>query len=303
MLGSVLNALNPIGTASAQEEDSDKKERVEEITDPTQEVRTARYNSAINSLQAVDPTNKQAQMWTEPNHVPTESDVQFVEQVAAEAAIKRVRDFVMPEGNPIGVQGNSFRIRVIPGGDLAEAQKTYDYLSVGGTPQPFSAGKLVRLPGNAGYIGLRPNSSSPNSPAVDITVPGFRIENTILRREMIVIEAEIEGWCNEANVDVTGLCHIASSVENDLGINNQDDIRNHTLQIVRGLVARSVLPGDYNYGDHPDQIEFWPGTPDELLKRIETEWIALGKTPTLAEPICWFALRPAHTEAAETAEG
>ena len=28
-----------------------------------------------------------------------------------------------------------------------------------------------------------------------------------------------------------------------------------------------------------------------LLKRIESEWIAMGTTPTLEHPICWFGLK------------
>jgi len=36
---------------------------------------------------------------------------------------------------------------------------------------------------------------------------------------------------------------------------------------------------------------FWPGEPEALLKRIEAEWVAMGTTPTLEHPICWFGLK------------
>ena len=100
ILGGLLRALNPIGTASAQEGEPEREEEpAEEAVDPTQEVRTARYNNAINRLRTIDPDNKQVQMWTEPNHVPTESDVQFVEAIAEAAANKRVRGSAKPAKN------------------------------------------------------------------------------------------------------------------------------------------------------------------------------------------------------------
>jgi len=50
-----------------------------------------------------------------------------------------------------------------------------------------------------------------------------------------------------------------------------------------------VYPGDY---DHATTMLFWPGEPEALLKRIKAEWIAMGTTPTLEHPICWFGLKP-----------
>ena len=117
---------------------------------------------------------------------------------------------------------------------------------------------------------------------------------------MTYIETAISEFRNEADRDFISLCHIASDVEYDLAVTDQQEIRDKSLQIVRGLMERGVYPGDYDYATH---IDFWLGTPDELLKRIETEWIALGKTPTLAEPICWLALRPAQAEADATTKG
>jgi hypothetical protein len=77
----------------------------------------------------------------------------------------------MPDGNPIGVAGGGRDIRVLTGGATA-AQKAFCYLSVGGkdvTPSNY-AGRLIQLPGSAGYVGLR---SSESGPAIDINVPSL----------------------------------------------------------------------------------------------------------------------------------
>ena len=121
---------------------------------------------------------------------------------------------------------------------------------------------------------------------------------------MTYIETAISEFRNEADRDFISLCLIAGDVEYDLAVTDQQDIRDKSLQIIRGLMDRDVYPGDYMI----ERLKtagffFWIGTPDQLLKRIETEWIALGKSPTLAKPICWFALRPAHAEVDATTKG
>jgi len=59
----------------------------------------------------------------------------------------------------------------MPGG-LAAAQRDYDNLSAGSTVVPFDDGSMVRLPGEAGTVTLRPVTSTPESPAIDINIPG-----------------------------------------------------------------------------------------------------------------------------------
>lgn len=92
----------------------------------------------------------------------------------------------------------------------------------------------------------------------------------------------------EADVDFISLPLIAESLREDLGLQSEQDIRRHTLDVIERLMARGVYPGDH---DDATILSFWPGKPSEHLRRIETEWIAMGKTPTLAESICWLGLR------------
>lgn len=103
------------------------------------------------------------------------------------------------------------------------------------------------------------------------------------------IECMAQQLRTEADVDFFDISLIAEPLRERLGLQSQDEIRHHTLRVIEKLIALGVRPGNYDYAT---TISFWPGTPAELLDRIETEWIALGRTPDLGEPICWFAPYP-----------
>lgn len=93
---------------------------------------------------------------------------------------------------------------------------------------------------------------------------------------------------DEAVIDFIDLPFIAENLREDLDLKTQDEIRRHTLEVVRRLMDRGVYPGDY---DHAIHMAFWPGEPSEHLRRIEAEWIAMGKLLTLSDPICWLGLK------------
>jgi hypothetical protein len=94
---------------------------------------------------------------------------------------------------------------------------------------------------------------------------------------------------DEADIDFIDLPFIAENLREDLDLKTQDEIRRHTLEVVRRLMDRGVYPGDY---DHAIHMAFWPGGPSEHLRRIEAEWIAMSKPLTLSDPICWLGLKP-----------
>jgi len=105
----------------------------------------------------------------------------------------------------------------------------------------------------------------------------------------------ISKFRKEADVDFIELPHIASAVQYGLGLRSQQEIRHYALEVVRGLMARGVYPGDYTLESLAREgFQFWTGEPDRLLKRIEADWISLGKMPDLEHSICWFALRSAE---------
>ena len=102
-----------------------------------------------------------------------------------------------------------------------------------------------------------------------------------------IIERTVGELRAEADIDFIDLPFIAGSLREDLDLQTQDDIRRHTLEVIRRLMEQNVYPGDYDYAV---TMAFWPGEPEVLLKRIESEWIAMGHPPTLEHPICWFGL-------------
>ena len=108
-----------------------------------------------------------------------------------------------------------------------------------------------------------------------------------------IIENTVRELRDEASVDFISLPLIAESLREDLDLQTQKDIRRHAIEVIRRLMQLGICPGDY---DLAVTISFWPGSLDELLKRIEAEWIAMGRSPTLEHPICWFGLK--HPEPA-----
>ncbi len=107
-----------------------------------------------------------------------------------------------------------------------------------------------------------------------------------------MFEAEIERSArdlrSEAEVDFFDISMIAEPLRERLGLRNQDEIRHYSLSVIARLMMLDVYPGDYDYAA---KIKFWIGEPSDLIKRIESEWIAIGHTPNLEKSICWFGLR------------
>ena len=171
----LLNQLNPVGVAQAQTiPPEEPNRRLTESTDPAERepgevVRIRNFVRAWQALKEIDPTNRDLAALEPPGYVPTEADVARMGGAAREAAIQRVCDFVRPNGQPIGREGTSPDIRILPGG-LVAAQSDFDYLSVGGMQLPMPNGSRILLPGGAGFVMLRPITSTPNSPAVDINL-------------------------------------------------------------------------------------------------------------------------------------
>jgi hypothetical protein len=85
------------------------------------------------------------------------------------------RDLLMPNGKPVGSEGNNPTIREVRGGQT-EADRLFGDLAAGGKPihLPGYPGKMVDLPAG-GRVGLRPKSKS-GEPTIDIDIPGIPIK-------------------------------------------------------------------------------------------------------------------------------
>jgi hypothetical protein len=155
----------------AQEDDETREDEM----DPMAEVRQAEHNNKLQTLEALNPGSYLSEPHG-PDWVPTQQDLDQLDQLIQTTASKRVTDFIAPGGRLIGTRGTSQTVRELPGG-LSAAQQAFDYLKVGGEEVSRSTyeGTLVKLPGDVGFVGLRPNSSD-GSPALDIRMPGRYIK-------------------------------------------------------------------------------------------------------------------------------
>lgn len=176
-LSGALGLLNPIATAQAAEELPEEGRRPEELAEPVDlqpgdVMRIQRFTAAWETLKQIDPDSRAFEFLRAPGALPTEAEITQLEGAARDAAIKRTCDFLRPDGKPIGERGTSSKIRLMSGG-LTAAEQDYGYLSLGGTPVPVANGSMVRLPYAAGTVTLRPLTSMPESPAIDVNMPGI----------------------------------------------------------------------------------------------------------------------------------
>ena len=103
-----------------------------------------------------------------------------------------------------------------------------------------------------------------------------------------VIERTVRELRDEVEIDFINLPLISEFLREDLDLKDQSEIRGLSLDVIDRLLELGVCPGDYVGGA---KLAFWRGETKDWLKRIKTEWIAMGQTPTLEHPICWFGLK------------
>jgi hypothetical protein len=143
----------------------------EEMLDPTAPLRQAQWDAAIATLRRIDPDNPQLASVTAPGWVPSNRDIAGLHAEIGRVVTRRVTNFVMPGGHPIGTAGGNVDVRVLTGGTQS-ARKAFDYLAAGGTPfESDYPGTLIKLPADAGFVGIRTNSQG--IPTVDVNcLPG-----------------------------------------------------------------------------------------------------------------------------------
>lgn len=97
-------------------------------------------------------------------------------------------------------------------------------------------------------------------------------------------------YVGHASADYVGLWQIASRIRSDFSLESNIEVHKKTIKVVRYLLTRGLLPGDYT----KNGFEFWvQKDSDSIIDRIDSKWALLVGDPSLAEPICWFARRPA----------
>jgi hypothetical protein len=84
-------------------------------------------------------------------------------------------------------------------------------------------------------------------------------------------------------LDACGVASVAMSIGH---AHSAEEIRDLSLKIIREVVQQGLM----EVGDLPEEgrrLKLWPMTPQECLDRVEREWEALGRNPSLSE-ICWL---------------
>jgi hypothetical protein len=97
-----------------------------------------------------------------------------------------------------------------------------------------------------------------------------------------------EGCTREARHDYVGLWQIATRVRQEFGALTDVGVKRLSLDVVRRIVERGLVPGDYLKSG----FRIWhEGGSDAIVNRISSEWDAARGDPTLANPICWFGVK------------
>jgi hypothetical protein len=98
----------------------------------------------------------------------------------------------------------------------------------------------------------------------------------------------VDNYARHVRVDYVGLWQIAGRVRDDFNLHDNSEVREKTLLVVRGLLERGLLPGDYL----KTGFRFWDERdPASIIAHIDREWDTAGGDPTLANPICWFSIQ------------
>src|ERR1051326_3016677 len=90
----------------------------------------------------------------------------------------------------------------------------------------------------------------------------------------------------ECHVDHVGLWEVINAAYFDLGANGPEEKRDVTLALVRELLCKHGMQVGFPAPGGRD-FEPWKLTPEQALRRIEDEWIALGREPNIGE-VAWF---------------
>jgi hypothetical protein len=103
------------------------------------------------------------------------------------------------------------------------------------------------------------------------------------------IVADVLSECEEDHV---GLWRFVTAVQYDLGLREPAEIRKVTLELVSRLLDYPAIEAGF---PTPDGRHFtpWRMSKASILQRIEQEWDALGRLPTIGD-IVWFSLETAH---------
>jgi hypothetical protein len=100
------------------------------------------------------------------------------------------------------------------------------------------------------------------------------------------VEETLEGFVEEGRDDYVGLWEIVRAVREDFGVQDDGEVKRTSLGLIQQLLCHYGMSAGVPTPDGRGFVP-WPLSTDETLRRIETEWVALGRDPDIWE-IVWF---------------
>jgi hypothetical protein len=99
---------------------------------------------------------------------------------------------------------------------------------------------------------------------------------------MTLCDQTVEELISEAQEDEVGLWLIVEKVKDELGLQDDQAIKQATLDgVARLLRTGKVVAGSYRLDR--TGVERWTGSIPEVIERISREWDALGREPNIGE--------------------
>jgi hypothetical protein len=110
------------------------------------------------------------------------------------------------------------------------------------------------------------------------------------------IDALIQAYEQEVLEDEIGLWQLVAEAQR-LKLKGRD-LREFVLEVVKEMLARGFRPGMHAKGGTVAFVPWPERNPQAIIRRIEAEWDALGRDPSIAD-IAWFD-RPGDTRTGGT---
>lgn len=96
----------------------------------------------------------------------------------------------------------------------------------------------------------------------------------------------LESLAEECHADHVGLWEIVDAVRSDLGSTSASETRALTLGLVRTLLSDRGMQAGHPAADGRHFVS-WNLPPEQAVCRIEREWLALGREPSIGE-VAWI---------------
>jgi hypothetical protein len=107
---------------------------------------------------------------------------------------------------------------------------------------------------------------------------------------MEMTDSQLHELIAEAKEDEVGLWLVIAKVREELGVLDDDKVRESTISCVRRLLKSNEVEAGY-YKPDGTGVEIWNLNADEIVSRIESGWEALGREPDIGEVVVFVGCR------------